>query len=195
MADFEKIKEAISIEQVAKMLQLDFKTEQTSLRCECPVHGGGARSLSISRNRTPGLFNCLTQREGGNCIQLVAHVKQIQVREAGEILSKHFGLDSAKTAPAPSPPQEAASSGMKPIEYLDPFASQVEDLGISSLTADAVGIGWANKGFFRGGMVGVPVRLPNGELLGYFGIPDGTEVKFHKSIEENAANVVSIKRA
>src|SRR5438270_13576865 len=112
MADFAKIKEAVSIESVAtNMLRLQVKKEPTSLRCECPVHGGGPRSLAITGTR--GVFYCMQARVGGSCIDPVAHGKQVSEREAAEAIASHFGLDRAPTAPA-APRAQATSPGMPP---------------------------------------------------------------------------------
>jgi hypothetical protein len=49
-------------------------------------------------------------------------------------------------------------------------------LGIESTTAEALGIGYASKGMMKG-YVGVPIRLPTGELTGYIGITAGKAPK------------------
>lgn len=193
MASFETIKQNVTIEQVAQMLNLTLKKELTSLRCECPVHGGHARSLALSPSKN--LFFCQGTNSGGSCIDLAAHILEISEREAAEAIAKHFKLGSSTAPPTPAKKEEAAprSNGMQPLE-LDPFHESVEALGLSPATADMVGIGHSVKGFFRGGAVGVPVRLPSGELLGYFAIPEGSPVKFHKSIEQNASNIVELRK-
>lgn len=187
MADFSDIKEKVSIEQAAQFLGLQLKKEPTSLRCTCPVHGGDARSLAITPARN--IFYCMSAKQGGSCLDLVAHVRQVSLPEAANLLAQHFRIEAPKSKPVPA----ATGTGPKEIDYLDPLHEAVEALGLSPATADIVGIGWADKGWFRGGKVGVPVRTKDGALLGYFRVGSGADVQFHASVEEQA-NIIAFKK-
>jgi GAF domain-containing protein len=47
----------------------------------------------------------------------------------------------------------------------------VQGLGLNTATASQLGIGYAPKGLMRG-TVAVPIRLPDGKLVGYIGVTD-----------------------
>lgn len=197
--DFDDIKRAVRIERVAEMLGLQMRKEPASLRCKCPVHGGDKRSLAISQHRG-GAFYCTPSNGKGDCIELVCHIRGIKHREAAELIAKHFGLDTSSTAPAPRPELEEETApptaGMQPLDYLDPFHESVEELGITPMTADKVGIGYADKGTMKNRVL-IPIRLEDGTLIGYCGIKldDELPFKFPENLQDRAeGKVVPMRR-
>lgn len=197
MAEFDKVKDAVSIEQAAQMLGLQLKKEPTGLRCECPVHAGGNRTLAITPTRA--LFFCFPSKKGGSCIDLVAHVREVATHEAANMLAKHFGLDSSRTSPQARAEKETATPparGMAALDYLDPLAEQVEALGITPAVADQVGIGFASRGTMTGRVL-FPIRMPDGTLIGYCGIALDADPPFlfPSNLEERAeGKVVQLRR-
>jgi hypothetical protein len=193
VANFQLIKETITIDKVARMLNLQLKKEPTSLRCQCPVHGGNDRALAITPSKN--VFYCMKAEKGGSCIDLAAHVLEISEREAAEHIAKHFGLDSASTAPTPSTPKAGASTGMEPLDYLDSMHDLVTQIGLTPGIADALEGGYAGKGYLSG-YFAFPIRAPDGTLCGYCGINPEKDppVKFHKSLAERVNNIVTLDR-
>src|SRR3954452_16304553 len=103
--DFATVMELASIEQIVDKLGLKIaKREPTSLRCECAVHGGGQRALTIapnklsSKNNSKGVFFCNVQKAGGDRIGLAAHCLNISQNEAANWIAQQFG-----SAPKPKP--------------------------------------------------------------------------------------------
>jgi DNA primase len=199
--DFGELKRRVSIEQVVQMLGLQMKRSGPQLRSGCPMcRSGGERALAVTVERSS--FYCFAKKEGGDAIALASHVLGIPPREAGEKIASHFGLDGSSQAPQPRPGKETATPparGMavseafeRVFESLDPLAPEVE-VFVTPSTADIAGIGFSNKGWLRG-RVGVPVYSRDGVCLGFFGIAPGADVIFHKSIEEQADNVVALRK-
>ena len=165
--DFASLKARLSIEKVAELLGLTQQSGQ-ALRGPCPAcSSGGDRALVVTPGR--GVFFCFAAREGGDLIQLAAHIRKSDVKDAaiwldgGTVPSKKD--DFRNQVPV-------GNGSLEPLSYLvehDHVAGAT--LGIAPQDAKALGIGWASKGILRG-FVAVPVRLPTGELAGYVGITE-----------------------
>src|SRR5688572_10518850 len=81
--DFAELKTRFTIEQVAQRLRLVLKPSGKTMRGQCPACKGGNRDLCV----TPGKgFYCWGVREGGDLLQLIAHVRQCDVKDAARWL-------------------------------------------------------------------------------------------------------------
>lgn len=168
--DFEALKDRVSFEDAAKKLNLQLKKASGSqFRCPCPAcPKGGERALVI----TPGKgFYCWGVRKGGDQIALAAHVLGIGLKEAAAFLAGNQE-HSAPTVPESEKGQENVRT-LQPLSYLEPEHEAVDAVGFHADDAKAIGIGYASKGMMRG-TVAVPVRLPDGTLVGYIGITEAT---------------------
>ncbi len=154
--DYAALKAAVDIEAVAAWLGLDTKRANGQLRCECPKHGGGKRSLVITPAKQ--LFYCFATdgQTGGDMIELVAHCKDIATNEAALEIEKQF---VAAKLDAPDGLQKVAA-------YLDHGHEAVLSLGLSMELAAVLGIGFAPKGVMRGRVL-IPPRTADGTLAGY----------------------------
>lgn len=189
--DFEQLKRQVSIEQCVQMLGLNMKRYGAQLRSACPqCRAGGDRALTVNLDR--GVHYCFSLKKGGDQIALVAHVKGISAKQAALDIARHFGVESEpERTTAPSRPQEARREGLPELDYLDPIHEAVEALGISPVTADLLGAGYAPRGTMKGRTL-LPMRLPDGTLIGYVGI--GLDMDppflFPANLEERAENKV-----
>ena len=77
--DFARLKEKVSIEQVASLLQLKLKAHGDQLRGECPVCKGGERGLAVTKSKSA--FYCFSAKKGGDMIDLVAHVLKLSQKD------------------------------------------------------------------------------------------------------------------
>jgi DNA primase len=88
---FKELKQRISIEQVLRQYNL-FDTlhlRGKSHRGSCPfceVQEGAPFSVSLEKQ----CFQCFACRASGNILDFVAKWEGVSIREAGQILSKHF---------------------------------------------------------------------------------------------------------
>lgn len=165
MIDFAKLKECMTIEEVAiGFLQLKVTEEGDSLRAKCPrCEGADNRSLIITPSK--GLFYCFKARKGGDSLSLVSHCHDISVKDAAVALSKVYMDGESSESDKPHTEKENC---FQPLEYLDHDHALVSELGFKDI-AKLVGIGYAPKGLMRT-HVAIPVRDANGNLLGYVGV-------------------------
>jgi DNA primase len=180
--DFAEIKRRISLSQCATMLGLQLKQSGNQMRCACPVHGGGERTLVVTPDKG---FYCFNDKKGGDQVALVAHVKQISNRDAAEAICLHFALDLLKEPKETTRPTKAAEppaparmpKGFDPEAYarrLDPAHEKLADLGVSAETFKFFGAGHSNGGVNRGRLA-IPLHDRNGGFVCYFGRALGNE--------------------
>lgn len=175
--DFAAIKDSVTIEQVMNLLSITARKSSGQYRCECPTHPGNSRGLAI----TPGKgFFCFSEKQGGDQIALYAHIRECSNYDAGAALIEHFRIGGKPATSARSTRDnpvtallrqrdEAATSVLQPLDYLTTDHPAIELLGLTEDVCNAIGIGFANKGTIIG-RIGVPLRLPGGELVGYLAI-------------------------
>lgn len=158
--DYKHVRANTDIVAVAEWLGLKMKKTGEQYRAECPINGGD-RSLVITPSKQ--LFHCFAPdcMAGGDCLQLVAKVRQINVREAALKIQGHF-LDPHKVVGTIDNP-------LHKIDYLDPEHPLVEELGIAKADAVALGIGYAPKGTMVKRVL-FPLRDERGKLVGYIGV-------------------------
>jgi DNA primase len=200
MADFQLIKERVSIEAAAQALGLRVTKSGASLRGECPACGtGGSRALALTPSKE--LFYCFSAGAGGDVISLWGHIKKCSLAQAGDQLAATFSIGNSGTvnrAPVnsaqsttphapPAPPQH----GFKALDYLEPEHDAVVAAGLDADTCRFIGAGYAPKGVLRG-TVAIPIRDESGTLLGYVGV---TEVLLPPKGLVPQTNVVALKRA
>lgn len=163
--NFEEIKAANPIEDVAQRLGINGTKSGSSIRAKCPVcESSGDRNLSISPDK--GIWYCFTLGKGGDVIALASHVKRIGTKEAAAWIAGSYQQAKEK-----APKGETPSEGFKPLEYLQYDHEAVVALGFEPGDAERLGIGYAARGILRG-KVAIPVRLANGQLAGYVGVTE-----------------------
>lgn len=196
--EFEDLKAKVPIEKVVQMLGLTMKRKPADLRSPCPTcRSGGDNALSVTTTgKYANTFTCwaIKKPTRGDCIGLAAHILNLDNQQAAEKIAKHFGFDSASTAPSPRPDKETgtpSAKGMPALDDLDPFHEDLEALGISPATANALGIGHRDKGTLGAG-VHIPLRDDQGVLVGYMrvNLDDPVPFKFPTNLEDRATGKV-----
>lgn len=162
--DFAKIKVDYPLEAVADRLGLKLKKHGNAMRGPCPTGEGDDRALVITPGK--GWYSFAAQK-GGDVIALVALVKGLSVKDAAAWIVGHQVTEPEKGT------KGEAGDGFTPLDYLQSDHDAITALGFPEAVAKAVGIGYAPRGILRG-KVAIPVRLPNGKLIGYCGIEDAT---------------------
>jgi DNA primase len=166
--DFKTLKERFTIEKTAELLGLQLKRSGDALRGPCPAcQSGGERAIIVTPGK--GVFFCFAAREGGDLIQLAAHIRKCDVKDAALWLDGSSG-DKRPRASAPAE-KGTAQETLAPLGYLEHDHVAVEALGFAAEDAAALGIGYAPKGILRG-TIAIPIRLENGVLAGYIGITE-----------------------
>lgn len=175
--DFQTIKDANPIEQVAAKLGLVLKKHGNQLRGPCTSGKGGERALVITPEKSA--WYSFGINKGGDCIALVSHIKGLSPKEAAQWLSGEQEPEK-KSQDKPAEVRESSantqtdgkpSEGFRPLEYLDPNHEAVIAIGLDPVDAARLGAGYSPRGVLRG-TVAIPVRDETGKLLMYVGCRD-----------------------
>jgi DNA primase len=181
--DFAALKEAVSIEQVASILDLQFKASNKQLRGRCPVCGGSERGLVITPDK--GVYYCFADQNGGDLIALAAHVRSESMKEAAAFITGSLTVPEERVAK-----ETRSNQKLQPLAHLEYDHPAIVALGLDPAVAESLGIGYAPKGVARGNVV-IPVREADGTLRGYLGVQ---ELTFIPKDFETLDNVVPLKR-
>ncbi|WP_395019815.1 CHC2 zinc finger domain-containing protein [Dongia sp.] len=204
LVSFDDLKALVSIEEVATWLGIQTKPSGTNgaLRGKCPLCSED-RTFTITPAK--GLFGCFKCQKRGSILDLVHHVRRTKnVREAALLIQEQFLGDAGGKVPSQElrkstvpaernstvpARQEAPQSPLKPLEHLTTNHPAIEVLGLTAGACTAIGIGYTSKGMMRG-RVAIPLRLPDGSLVGYLGIATSGDQQplllFPKNLEEKA---------
>ena len=161
--DFALLKDSVSLEDGIRMLNLQMEQNNNQYRGECPVcEGGDQRTLVITPAK--GWF-CNKAKTGGDVISLVAHVKQISVKESAQYLA-------GSLEPRESKPEEP-SKQFDPEKYaqgLDCSEEALQPFGVTPELCEKVGwMGISSKGINKGKLV-FPLRGEFGEFIDFIGV-------------------------
>lgn len=170
--DFAEVKSSVKIEQVAEALGFDLKEKAGQLRGECIVcEKGGPRAFCITPAKER--WYCFGCQTGGDSIQLSAHVQGVHPKEGAHWISEQFSLQLPEDKKKQERPKTSSEDGFQPLTYLKSDHEAVEAIGLSAEDAEKLGIGFAPRGMMKG-TVAVPIRMPDGKLVGYIGITEAT---------------------
>lgn len=193
--DFADVKSKVSIEQGLTKLGITLPKAGAQLRGQCPMcDSKNERGFVVTPSK--GLWYCFSEQKGGDVIALTAAVKEIELREAalwliGTVNSQRSTVQSTVNSSSNSRANSPSQPGMAELDYLVPEHEAVAAVGFDEATAKALGIGYANRGIMRG-TVAVPIRLPDGSLVGYIGI---IEARLPTRFHIPGSNVVKLKTA
>lgn len=184
--DFAELKSRVSIQQVAVLLGLTLKPDpkhENQWRGRCP-RCEKDRVLSI--NATKG-FRCFAGDVKGDIINLVAHIKDVRLKEAAQFIAENTGVYQ-KAAPVKDvtpegrPAKPVPDTLAKVRDYLWHEHESVQSLGLDPDTARKLGLGYKPKGVFSGAVV-LPLYDREGNLVSYCAFKDGG-LKFPPRIAE-----------
>jgi len=189
--DFKAVKDAVTIDRTAQLLNLQLKQSGTQLRGQCPAcQSDDDRSLAITPAKN--VYFCHAGQTGGDCISLVAHILTLTMKDAAEWLQET--LPQQRTATVPTKP-EARNQPAPALKAFDPavfaqklaYTDEVKALGLSEEDAQRFTIGFVR------GKVYFPVRDANGLIAGFIGFANG-ELKLPPQWLPPPSNVVQLKR-
>ncbi len=165
--DFEAVKAANPIGDVAEQLGLNLKKTGYQLRGPCPSGEGGERGFVVTPAK--GVWYSFGLQKGGDVLALVELVNDCSTKEAAHFLNGETVPPERRRERQSK--ESAAERGFRPLDYLEADHPAVEALGMEPDDAAALGIGYAPRGVLRG-TVAVPIRLTDGTLSGYIGITE-----------------------
>ncbi len=199
--DFKAIKEKVGMEDILKHYELfEELTERKNneLVGFCPIHDESQYNKnSFCVNTRKNAFNCFACGAGGNILDFVAQMEDVDIREAGLLIQEWFSLTPAKklakkgerksdpTAAKPesesettAPKKEAPGSDQEPVQVNPPLTFELKDLdqnhpylkerGLNEETIKEFGLGFCSKGLMKD-RIATPIHNENGELVAYAG--------------------------
>ena len=193
--DFAEVKQRVSLEQVVGILDIKWKQKGNQFRAGCPqCRKGDDRVLVVTLGKG---FACWSGGgsapvASGDQIGLYAHVTGCSNYDAAQALAERFIRDRSPTPAPQKAAPEALEQGIAPLDYLEADHEALDLLGLASSVCEAVGIGFARKGTMAG-RVCVPIRLPNGVLIGYVGIATRADQSPLLKFPDNLAEMCSQK--
>lgn len=183
--DYQELKERVSFRELLAHYGLleDMKEKGDSISGACPIHkGDNATSFRVTPSK--GLYHCFSCDAGGNVIDFVATMEEIEFREAAIKLSEIFNIESkrpkgskkkkpaASSASEPEPPAPAEQPINKPLSFslsqLDTSYPYLADRGLSEEEIEIFGLGFCNRGIMKG-RIAIPIHNAKGELVAYAG--------------------------
>jgi len=171
---FEELKQQVSIPALLEHFGLleRFRPNAGKLRGPCPLHGGD-RLDSFVVDPVRGLWHCfsLCQR-GGDLVELARLLSGASYLDTARLLARlarQAPPAFTPFSPATAPPQSRPFSAFTRTLPLDPYAPFLRAKGIRPEIARALEVGQFHGQGFLEGCIGVRLRDPHGQPLGYLG--------------------------
>lgn len=181
-ADFQQLKERVSIEQVLWHYGLRLKPVGPGNlrgRCPLPTHTSRVSTDSFSVQLVRNVWSCHSAscmaarqgRVGGTILDLVAALERCSLRQAGMRLQNWFGAAGSRPvhdalAALAAPTNPPLSFRLHHIDCGHPYLAQ---RAISPATAHTFGVGlYRGSGFLSGRLV-IPIHDHCGQLVAYAG--------------------------
>lgn len=194
--DYKKIKTEVRIENLLKHYDLlgGLTEKNGNLVGKCPIHKGTNPTqfhASVAKNN----FNCFGDcHGGGNVIDFVAKMENVDIRKAGMLIQKWFDIEAKRPSETkeaqpmlPFTKSEAKEEGVeknfaklvkerkdenKPLAFklqnLNQEHPYLTERGLETETIKFFGVGECNKGMMKE-RIAIPIHNISGELVAYIG--------------------------
>ncbi|MBM3209376.1 toprim domain-containing protein [Candidatus Shapirobacteria bacterium] len=180
--DYKELKQKVGIKEILERYGLlaGMRQSKDELIGFCPFHKESKPSFHASL--TKNAYQCFGCKAKGNILDFVQQKESVELREAGLLISKWFGIGSQPTA-APKPSyalkegdnkaelakeEEIANPPLKFALKLDPAHPYLKERGISDETIESFGLGFCSRGLLKG-RIAIPIHDEVGELVAYAG--------------------------
>ena len=185
--DFKEIKEKVSMEDILDHYGLlkGLKRKKDELVGFCPIHdekhyNKNAFSVNTSKNN----WHCFSCGAGGNVLDFVAAMENVDIRQAGVLIQKWFGIvleedrklakeerkiEKPKEKEEKKEPEEVINPPLTfKLKNLNSNHSYLKERGLKKETVKEFGLGYCKRGLMKERVV-IPVHNENGELVAYAG--------------------------
>ena len=183
--DFKEIKEKVRIEDILKHYDLleGLKRRNDELVGFCPIHDKNQYNKdSFCANTKKNNWHCFACGAGGNILDFVAQMEEVEIREAALLVQSWFGITSEGKELAKEkreerkPKREKAEFEKEPVnspltfelKNLDPNHPYLKERGLEKETIKVFGLGYCPRGLMKG-RIAIPIHNENGELVAYAG--------------------------
>ncbi len=181
-----EIAERLTIDQVASQLcDVELVDSGNQLKGLCPLHAEDTPSFYVNPSR--GLFHCFGCKAGGDSIELVQRVHNLDFRDALVMLGAEADIDVA-TYERPATPDERAADQLRAWceQYVrglaiscartDPAIAAEFGIGIPAKPSGNVPGWFHDKDYLFRGNALFPYRTANGRLVGWKIRGDGKDM-------------------
>jgi len=178
--NFKDIKEKVGIENLLSYYNLieDLKRKGKELIGYCPIHDKKHYNKnSFSVNTEKNIWHCFSCDAGGNILDFVAFVEDVDIRQAGLLIKKWFKIGSQKDEKMTEKEREGKKEEVneevnKPLTFklknLDHDHPYLKERGIKKETIKEFGLGYCKRGILKG-RIAIPIHNEKGELVAYAG--------------------------
>jgi len=176
--EFKKIKEKVSMEQVLDFYGIldNFVQKGEELVGCCPIHHGDNKN-AFHINTEKNIWHCFSQCDrGGNVIDFVASMEQIEFREAALKLKELFLSDDkviklSKKKKTKKQKKKLAKEENTPLPLtlkLNPNHEYLKMRGLKEDIIEYFGLGYADRGIMKN-RIAIPIHNEKGKLVAYAG--------------------------
>ncbi len=183
--DFKEIKEKVSMENILDHYTLlkGLKKRKDELIGFCPIHDEkhyNKNSFCVSTVKNN--WHCFSCGAGGNILDFVGAVEKVDIRQAGLLIQKWFGIASEEDRKltkekrgVKKPKEEKKEPGevVNPpltfkLKNLDLNHPYLKERNLEKETIKEFGLGYCKRGLMRERIV-IPVHNEKGDLVAYAG--------------------------
>ena len=188
---FKDIKEKVSIEDILSHYNLleDLKRKGNELIGYCPIHDKNHYNKNSFRvNISKNIWYCFSCGAGGNILDFVAFMENIDIRQAGLLIKKWFEIDSREHkklvkekenskeeeigTEIENEKKEGNEEVNRPLTFklkkLDADHPYLKERGLKEETIKEFGLGYCKRGLLKG-RIAIPIYNEKGELVAYAG--------------------------
>lgn len=177
---FKDIKEKVSIEEILNHYNLieGLKRKGNELIGYCPIHDKNHYNKnSFSVNTEKNIWHCFSCGAGGNILDFVAFMEDVDIRQAGLLIKKWFKIDSQKDEKMAKKEREGKKEEVneelnKPLTFelknLDSNHPYLKERGLKKETIKEFGLGYCKRGLLKG-RIAIPIHNEKEELVAYAG--------------------------
>jgi hypothetical protein len=205
MTDLNKIRQHISLIDLAEEAGAKFDAHHMRSRCPLPRHAGDRSSPSFvvydNGLKWKCHSSCPSNANGGDMISFYMAWKDVDFKTAVQELSERTGLQDSKPVPVPTPKQYIQPEKWKErtaefITYAEKNLNDavleylIKERGLSLETARAFHVGYNPQNFYddsaRWGMEGKKIWLPRGIVIPGFWKDEPHYIKIRRPLENDA---------
>jgi len=185
--DFKEIKEKVSMEDILSHYELlkGLRRKENELIGFCPIHDEKRRNKGcFCTNTTKNMWHCFSCGAGGNVLDFVSLMEGVDIRQAGLLIQKWFGIvcqedrkltkekeevERPKRKEKKAEPEEAANPPLTfELKTLDFKHAYLKERGLKKETIKEFGLGYCKRGLMERRVV-IPIHNEKGELIAYAG--------------------------
>jgi len=178
--NFKDIKEKVSIEDLLSHYNLleGLRRKGKELIGYCPIHDKNHYNKNSFRVNIPkNIWHCFSCGAGGNILDFVSVMENVEIRQAGLLIKKWFKIDFQKDEKMAKKEREGKKEEVneevnKPLTFklksLDYDHPYLKERGIKKETIKEFGLGYCKRGILKG-RIAISIHNEKGELVAYAG--------------------------